>query len=40
MCLPIVEALLVGDAGEAARLSEQHNLAEGEILVAHLGGLA
>lgn len=33
---PIVEAILAGDAEQAGWLSEQHNLTEGEKLVAHL----
>jgi DNA-binding GntR family transcriptional regulator len=33
---PIVEAILAGDAEVAGRLSEQHNLTEGEKLATHL----
>lgn len=33
---PIVDAILAGDGKRAGRVSEQHNLAEGEKLVAHI----
>lgn len=33
---PIVDAILAGDAERAASLAEQHNITEGEKLVAHL----
>ncbi len=33
---PIVEAILAGDADESGRLSEEHNLTEGEKLFEHL----
>jgi DNA-binding GntR family transcriptional regulator len=33
---PIVDAMLVGDDEEAGRLAANHNLSEGEVLVAHL----
>lgn len=33
---PIVDAILAGDAEEAGRLSEEHNLTEGEKLSNHL----
>ncbi|GGF01031.1 GntR family transcriptional regulator [Aliidongia dinghuensis] len=33
---PIVDAILAGDGVRAAQLSEQHNVSEGEKLVAHL----
>ncbi|SDV48765.1 GntR family transcriptional regulator [Chitinasiproducens palmae] len=33
---PIVDAILAGDAGTAARLSSEHNVAAGEKLVSHL----
>jgi DNA-binding GntR family transcriptional regulator len=37
--LQLVEAVLAGRDDVAARLAEQHNLTEGEVLVAHLKDL-
>lgn len=36
---PIIEAILAGDAETAGRVSEQHNMTEGEKLTSHLLGL-
>lgn len=36
---PIVEAILAGESGDAGRLSEAHNMSEGEKLGAYLASL-